>query len=272
VQRGKPVAELDARMRLAVTEHAPVHLVAAANKKLSALQAAAHCRDESVGCMRTLAKAAGVEVLLVPSLERSATELTLTLMAFDARADAVTRVAHWQDGSEVTQETYAALPNLIAGLFPEPGAPDMDFVAEGTAEPTKAAPARATLQPPAASDVRSPSLLPPLVLAGGGALLVGAAVVTSVMLHSTQKKYDAADIITRSDAEAAEALHSKASTQATVANVCFGLGAVALAASGAWLAYEWFRSPAPAQASTRIAPWVAPRQVGLVIRHEGGLF
>lgn len=269
VQRGKPVPELDKQIRMSVVEHAPVHLRDAPAKKLSALQAAARCRDESVPCMRAVANVAGVEVLLAATLERGSGELTLSLMAFDARADAVTRVAHWQDGSELTAETYAALPNLLAALFPEPGTPDMDFVAEANAG---GAP-HAEHNQARASDARTAqrSLLAPILVAGGGALLLGAGVVTGLMLNATQDEYSDRQVITRADAKEADELRSRASTQASLANVFFGLGGVALVASGAWLAIELFGSKKrEPRAQTTLAPWVSPRELGLVLRHQGG--
>lgn len=271
VQRGKAVPELDRQIRKAVVEHAPVHLREAPPKKLSSLQASARCRDESVPCMRAVARVAGVEVLLAATLERGSGELTLSFMAFDARADAVTRVAHWQDGSEVTAETYAALPSLLSALFPEPGPPDMDFVAEANAASDKAAQSN----PLSTSDL-SPaprSLLAPILVAGGGALLLGAGVVTGLMLSSTQGDYSDRQVITRADAEDADALRSRASTQASLANVFYGLGSVALVASGAWLAVELWGSGSKQKAeTTTLSPWVSPRELGLVLRHQGGAF
>lgn len=279
VQRGKPVVELDKQIRKAVVEHAPVHLLDGAPKKLSSLQTAARCRDESVSCLRSVAQAAGVEVLLGATLERGAGELTLSFLAYDARADAITRVAHWQDGSEVTAETYAALPSLLAALFPEPGPPDMDFVAEANAASTEKPAGTVDMD---LSDVRTPerSFLGPVLVAGGGALLLGAGVVTGLMLNSTQSDYSDKDVLTRADAERADALRSRASTQASLANVFYGLGSVALVASTAWLAVELWSSgnkreaasTATAKTVTTLAPWVTPRQLGLVLRHEGGGF
>lgn len=272
VQRGKGAPELDKQIRKAVVEHAPVHLRDVPPKKMSALQASARCRDESVPCMRAVARVAGVEVLLAATLERGAGELTLSFMAFDARADAVTRVAHWQDGSEVTAETYAALPNLLSALFPEPGTPDMDFVAEANAPTDKPAEQRDIVSTSDDSPA-APSLLAPILVAGGGALLLGAGVVTGLMLNSTQVDYSDRAVVTRADAEGAEALRSRASTQASVANVFFGLGSVALVASGAWLAIELWGSgnkrEQKAQATT-LSPWVSSRELGLVLRHQGG--
>lgn len=277
VQRGKPVAELDRQIRKAVVEHAPVHLLEGAAKKLSSLQAGARCRDESVACLRNVAKLAGVEVLLAATLERGAGELTLSFMAFDARADAVTRVAHWQDGSEVTAETYAALPNLLAALFPEPGPPDMDFVAEANAGGGGTSDQSARpLDLAKGSDARATkrSLLAPILVASGGVLLLGAGVVTGLMLNSTQNDYSDKQVNTRADAERADALRSRASTEASFANVFYGLGSVALVASSAWLAIElWGSGNKQEHASaTTLAPWIAPRQLGLVLRHEGGAF
>jgi hypothetical protein len=276
VQRGKPVAELDKQIRKAVVEHAPVHLLDGGPKKLSALQAGARCRDESVRCLRSVAQHAGVEVLLAATLERGAGELTLSFMAFDARADAVTRVAHWQDGSDVTAETYAALPNLLAALFPEPGPPDMDFVAEANASGgTQQQPAR-PLDVATGSGVHAAqrSLLAPILVASGGALLLGAGIVTGVMLNSTQSDYTDKQVNTRADAERADALRSRASTEASLANVFYGLGNVALVASSAWLAIELWGSGNKREhaSNTTLAPWIAPRQLGLVLRHEGGVF
>jgi len=273
VQRGKSalVTSLDKEIRTAVAEHAPVHLIDGAPKKLSSFQAAAHCRDEAVECLRAIAAKAGVEVVLSPSLERGSGELTLSFLAYDARMDAITRVAHWQDGSEITPETHDALPSLIGALFPEPGPPDMDFVAEAEAA-SQPAVVDASGQPVGAG----PSLLPPLLVAGGGVALIGAGLLTGMLLQSTQADYDAADIETRQDAEAADALHAKASTQASVANIFYGLGSVALVASGAWLAVEIFGAARDSdrgeRARTRVRPWVAPQSVGVVVRHQGGLF
>ena len=274
VQRGRPLPELDRQIRKAIIEHAPVQLLDGSPKRLSALQASAHCRDESVACLRAVAQQARVEVLLAATLERGASDFTLNLMAFDARADAVTRVAHWQDGSEVTAETYAALPSLLAALFPEPGPPDMDFVAE--AKSREVQPAAPTAPSLALHDSlpRKHSLLAPILVASGGALILGAGVVTGLMLGSTQGNYDSKDVRTRSDAEAADSLHSRGSTEASLANVFYGLGSVVLVASGAWLAIELWKNSASSseRAATQLSPWLAPRQVGLVLRHQGGLF
>lgn len=275
VQRGKPVPELDKQIRKAVVEHAPVHLRDVPPKKLSALQSSARCRDESVPCMRAVARVAGVEVLLAATLERGSGELTLSFMAFDARADAVTRVAHWQDGSEVTAETYAALPNLLSALFPEPGPPDMDFVAEANDKAEKPAEAHNVV---GSTDVSPapPSVLAPILVASGGALLLGAGLVTGLMLNSTQGDYSDRQVITRADADEADALRSRASTQASLANVFYGLGSVALVASGAWLAIELLSSKREARGAnapaTTLSPWVSPRELGLVLRHQGGGF
>jgi hypothetical protein len=222
--------------------------------------------------MRAVARAAGVEVLLAATLERGSGELTLSFMAFDARADAVTRVAHWQDGSEVTAETYAALPSLLSALFPEPGPPDMDFVAEANGKIEKPAEAGDVVSPTDVSPAPA-SVLAPILVAGGGALLLGAGLVTGLMLSSTQGDYSDRQVITRADAENADALRSRASTQASLANVFYGLGSVALVASGAWLAIELLGSgskrESKAQATT-LSPWVSPRELGLVLRHQGG--
>jgi hypothetical protein len=277
VQRGRAIPELDRQLRKATAEHAPVQLVDGPAKRLSALQASAHCRDESVACLRSVAQLARVDVLLAATLERGSSDFTLNMMAFDARADSVTRVAHWQDGSEVTAETYAALPNLLAALFPQPsGPPDMDFVAEAN-PPAAVKPAEPAASSVSLSDApRKRSLLAPILVASGGALILGAGIVTGLMLSSTQGNYDSQAVRTRSDAEAADSLRSRGSTEASLANVFYGLGSVVLVASGAWLAVELWKSSASAdssqRAATKLSPWVSPRQVGLVLRHEGGLF
>lgn len=278
VQRGRSVTSLDKEIRAAVVGHAPVRLRDGSTKKLSALQAAAHCRTETVECLRSIASAAGVDVVIVPALERGTGELTLNFLAFDARSDTITRVAHWQDGSEITPETHAALPSLVGALFPEPtSSPDLDLVVEVNEEaPIGLGRGRPVSdRGPGSVDDRS-SLLPPLLVAGGGALLLGAGVLSGLLLESTQDDYDSADIRTREDAEAADALRSRASTQASLANVFYGLGSVALVASGAWLAIELLgssRTPSGSgQARTRVAPWVSPQQVGVVLRHQGGVF
>jgi hypothetical protein len=131
----------------------------------------------------------------------------------------------------------------------------------------------APMEPPSTSR-RAP--VGPLLLAGGGALILGAGAVMGAVFNSSQSEYDrlvtptgAGDTITRDNADQAVSKASAARTQATVANVLFGLGGATLVGAGIWLAVELTRKPEASYEHVQLSPLLGPNQVGLVLTQHG---
>jgi hypothetical protein len=267
-------AELDARIRSALTELGRVRLSSSTAPDLAAVQLALDCVEETEKCLRAVAAKIGTDWLVAPSLERGNGELTLTLLSFDARGEGMlTRAVHWQSGSKLTNETFAAIPELVRGLFPGSGAEQpLVISAEDTLAPPPPSAAASGSAAHEATDSRPLQKLPivPLAVTGGGAALLAAGFVTGLVMRNTERDYQKLDVNTRADAEQAAHTRSRARTEATLANVFLGVGLAVTAAGGTWLALTLLRGRGPErEASARLVPVVAPNQVGLVL--QGGL-
>lgn len=272
----KSIRELNKRLNEAVVAAAPVQLISSPHPKLSNLQAQANCRDQSATCLRALAQIAAVEVVIVPSIDRGDGDLVLTLRAFDSTGDGtVSEVAHWQDGKKPSPETLEALPDLVRGLFrPKPVPTAVEHAS--SAPSGEAGAAREAPQ----DDL--PLRLAPWLLLGGGAIVLGAGVISGAVMRGTEHDYKSTTIRTRMDAEKAHSLLQTANTEAVVAEVCIGIGAAALLAGGAWLTTKWLmeqRTEAQPTSAARsggrglsVSPVVSPKAFGLVLQHQGGWF
>jgi hypothetical protein len=265
---GKNNADLDKALRKAVAEAVPAKLLDTSRKKLTDAQTSAHCADRSADCLRAISQQLGASILLAPSLDRGPDDLVLNILVFDGReAGKINEVAHWQDGTKLSQETVRALPQLIRGLFePKPVEPPPEPVATIAPDVTPAPP------PPAAvtANMNLTPLIPPLSVLGAGVVMLGAGLVTGAIMRGTEDEYNAKEVHTRQDAQAAADLLSTAKTEATIAKVCFGVSAVAIAAGGAWLSYQFFGKSKSEREVTRVAPFVSPQHVGFVVRYQGG--
>jgi hypothetical protein len=264
--------ELDTKIRKALESQGDVRLTAALGMDLGAMQLAMDCVEESVKCLRAVATQNHVDVLVAPALERADGELTLTLLSFDARGTGtLNRVVRWQSGEVLTAATLESVPELVSGLFAT-----ASHAPNPTPTPLVAEP---EVSPPAARDQAlasdsSPARnvpLAPLVVIGSGAIVLGAGVVAGIMMRGTESEYASMHIRTRSDAEAAYESHDVATTQATVANVLYGLGGVAIAAGGVWLAIELLgndREPRERGSLNQLLPTISPGQLG--VQYRGG--
>jgi hypothetical protein len=265
------VRDLDKRLHDAVVATAPVQLVESPHKKLSGLQTGASCHDQSAACLRELTQRAGVDVLIVPSLERGNEDLVLTLRAFDSAGEGKLReVAHWQDGKKPTPETLDSLPELVRGLFQlQPAAQPVEIIAPPTAARLEGAPAQTSV---AASDAQ-PLRLAPWILIGAGAVVLGAGAISGGLMLSSEHDYKKTTVSTREEAREARDVLSRANTEGTVAEVCIALGGLAVVAGGGWLLTEWWLGQhRDAAASTRLAPVLTPREIGFVLQYQGGPF
>lgn len=266
----RTVRDLDKRLHDAVVATAPVQLVESPHKKLSSLQTGAGCRDQSPACLHALAQRAGVDVLIMPALERGSDDLVLTLRAFDAGDGKLSEVAHWQDGKKPNAETLDSLPELVRGLFKlQPVNETVEI-----APPPPAAGAESALAPASVATSDTPALrLAPWILMGAGAVVLGAGAISGGLMLGSEHDYKTTTVRDRMDAQRAHDLLSRANTEGTVAEVCIVLGSAALLAGGGWLLTDWWLGrQGDKGASTRLAPMLSPREVGFVLQHQGGPF
>jgi hypothetical protein len=96
------------------------------------------------------------------------------------------------------------------------------------------------------------------------------------VFNSSQSEYDRlvtptgmGDTISRDSADQALSKASAARTQATVANVLFGLGGATLLGAGIWLAVELTRKPEASYEHVQLSPLLGPSQVGLILTQHG---
>ena len=276
---GKNNADLDKALRKAVTDVVPAKLLDTPRKKLTEAQANAKCQNTSPDCLRAVSQQLRADILVAPSLDRGPDDLVLAILVFDGRDGKVNSVTHWQDGTKPSQETLHALPGLIRGMFPRthatpapaasaPPEPIAIIPPEEAPAPTAALQATAT---PAKPGLDWKPLIGPLSIVGAGVVLLGAGIVTGVMMRGTEDEYNDKQVRTRADAEAAADLLDTAKTEATLSKVCFGVSALAIAAGGTWLSFELFgKSKSSERELTRVTPLVSPGHVGIVLRHQGG--
>ena len=268
---GKNNADLDKALRKAVAESVPAKLQDAPRKKLTEAQASAPCSDRSrsLECLRAVSQQFHADILLAPSLDRGPDDLVLNILVFDARdGGKVNEVAHWQDGTKLSQETLHALPQLIRGLFePKPAEPPPEPVVASSPVLTPTASQPSAI---AARTEGQTSLIAPLSVLGAGVVILGAGLVSGAMMRGTEDEYNAKEVHTRQDAQAAADLLSTAKTEATFSKICFGVSALAIAAGGAWLSFELFGRRNSEREVTRLTPLVSPQHVGIVVRYQGG--
>ena len=238
---------------------------------LSAVQLAIDCVSETAQCLRAVAAESGAQILVAPTLESTGSELVLSVLRFDTRDGQMRRVVRRQSGSTLRSETLDGVPAMLRELFglPEPQP-------ETPAEPPPAADTSVTndlslIEPmPEPESVSRPMPVGPWILAGAGAVVVGGGAIAGAMMLGTQDDYNELQIRDEDDAEKANDLRDTAKTQATVANVLFGVGAATLVASGIWLAVE-LSKPAHSHEDwqTAVVPSIGPDQLGLTLVQRG---
>jgi hypothetical protein len=262
---------IDSVVHAALEKLGVVDVRAQPGMDLNAVQLAIDCVSESPQCLRAVATESGVQVLVAPELESTGNELVLSLLRFDTREGQMRRVVRRQPGSSLLAETLDAVPSMLRELFglPEPAPPPVQPPAAAEEPMSTQLP---LIEPPQEPEsVSHPMPIGPLLLAGAGVLVVGGGVVAGVMMASTQDEYDKLHIRDKDDADKAAELQDRAKTQATVANVLFGVGGAVLVASGIWLAVELTRPRHTSdEFQATLTPNVGPGQVGLSLVGRGG--
>jgi hypothetical protein len=112
----------------------------------------------------------------------------------------------------------------------------------------------------------------PLILGGVGVLTLAGGIVAGAMMQSTHSQYERLVVETKQDAQQADDLRSTGRTQATVANVLFGVGGAAVLAAGIWLLVDHqlaSRREVALTMTSELQPLLGPQQLGLVFTHRG---
>jgi hypothetical protein len=267
---------LDSVIQAGLEELALVNITARPGMDLGALQLALDCVAETTQCLRAVTTQSGAQILIAPTVQRTPSELILTLLRFDARGDGdMRRVLRRFPGKTLGSAALDAVPEMLRELFglPPKPKPAAEAPAPKTPPATKPPPPAPLPLPegpmePAAS---RPTPVGPLVLAGAGVLVIGGGVVAGLMMQATQDKLNKHAPTTKTEVDTALDTKSTGQTQQTVANVLFAVGGAAVVAGGIWLIVE-LSKPRPQydETLTSLRPALGPHQLGLVLTHRGG--
>jgi len=262
---------LDTLIQSALDDLHVVNVISRPGIDLGGVLLAVDCVSETPQCLRLVTAHNGVDELIAPSLARSAGELVLTIMRFDARDGQVRRALRRQPGRTLSSATLDALPALLRELFdlpPEVKKPEA--VAAPSGEVQGPLPLHDTSVPPPA---RLTVPIGPLVLAGAGVLMLGAGIGFGATVPSLESKHER--LMNKPDRTAADVDNAKETSHegkrnAAIANVLYGLGGAVVAGAGIWLAVQLTsRADRESVEHLAIQPLLGPQQVGLVLTQRG---
>jgi serine/threonine-protein kinase len=190
---------------------------------LPSMQLAIDCVGETADCLTQAAKQAQAEGLVAPVVRKLGSELVVTILLHDARKQLSITGATRRYPSDQLDQALDGIPGMVRELF----GLQAPAVAASAPPPEAAEPAPAAPPPPAAS---KPFPVLPVVLGAVGVAILGAGVGLGIASHSTGNAYVATPVTDETTGnDALDKLHT-ARTEATLANVAFGVGAAALAA------------------------------------------
>lgn len=268
-------AAFDSVVQAGLEELGVVRITARPGIDLGALQLALDCVAENTQCLRAVTTQSGVQVLIAPTVQRTPTELLVTILRFDARGDSeMRRVVRRVPGKTLGSEALDAVPDMLRELFGMPPKPKVPPpVAAAPAQPAPPPAVEASAPPPlpeAPMEPAEPNPVPvaPLVIGGVGVLALGGGVAAALMMQSTESSLKQPK--THPEADAVADKSSTGRTQALVANVLFGVGGAAVAVGAIWLMVEMSQSPRTEyEPLTRLTPTFGPHGMGLLFTHRG---
>jgi hypothetical protein len=118
----------------------------------------------------------------------------------------------------------------------------------------------------------------PLLLGGGGVILIGAGLIMGLTVISAENSFDEAalEIESISDPVDAQAAVDRANgfkdtgeANAVISNVFLGLGSAVAVASGIWLAVELTSRSRHDDQQVKLSPMIGRHELGLVLTHRG---
>jgi hypothetical protein len=237
---------------------------------LPTMQLALGCDDSSDDCLRAAIALAHTQALLAPAVQRTESgETVVTLLYFDV-IEGVSRTVERRHSAAQTQaDIVDSVPGMLAeALQRTPAAsaavPGDDGPAAG-GEPQDVPGEVSVELPPEPTATRSSSLVLPITLGVAGAALIAGGAVFGILANQSESQLGDLPVRTREEANAAADKLDEGETQATLANIGFGVGAAALAA-GITLWVLDGESPAESQAGTAsLTPSLGSQGGGLVL-------
>jgi hypothetical protein len=269
------VGPLDSVISASLEKLDVVSVVARPGMDLSAVQLAIDCVGETQQCLRAVAKQTQSQILIAPSVQTTQSELVLTILRFDVEDGQTRRALRRQPGTTLTSATLDSVPSMLRELFdvPEPAPQPAAGATENKtseSQPSEETTLPPIIEPPQEPAASRPVPVGPLLLAGGGVLVLTGGIITGAMFSSTQDEYNTKKVANEADVSKLMDLKNEAKTQAVVADVLFGVGGALVVAGGIWLAVA-LSQPAPHEDwQTAVVPAVAPGTLGLAIVHHGG--
>lgn len=256
-------ADVDRALRDALTAR-KLELAPAPALDLDATQLALDCIDTSARCLRQVAERTHGDVLVAPSLKRRGGQLELRILYFAVSDEDSRFAARRAAGKRLDTETVNAIPAMVDELFgaaksaapaEEAPLPAPEAQSEPTAEPASTAPRD---DASAASGHRRVPIAP-LIIAGGGVVLIGAGALMGALMTDTQRDYEHQQVTNMDEAQKADELRTRGKRQALMADVLFGVGGAAIAAGGVWLVLALTHE----SAQTAVVPELGPDHAGL---------
>jgi hypothetical protein len=259
---------LDPVLLAALNQFPSLHVGSRPALDLPAMQLAIDCVGDSAECLHAVAKQAATEGIVAPLLRRVGRETVVALLYFDARGTGVMKgVTRRYAGDNFEAKLFDEVPAMLRELFgiaPEsnqPAAAPAAGPAAGAQAPAPAAQASTTLQP-TASPRASPPVVP-IVVTAVGVVLVGVGAAFGLAAKSSEDVYARLAVNTPAQARAAEDKLGGGKTQATLANVGFITGGLAVALGVTlWVLHGKSGS---GEASAALAPSVGFGHAGLTL-------
>ena len=243
------------------------------------VQLALGCVGETPECLGQAAQQIGVDILILPNLDRAGGDLVLSIARFDAASGALRRAVRHARGEDAETEILETVEPALRELFdlppPEPEQVARAVQTNATGDDAQhASPAGATPdEEPARDDADAevvaagPDLTLPIVSLGvGGAALV-AGIVTGV-LFATERDAYAVPPQTVQDVADRASHRSNAESLALATDVLLAVGGAVTVAGVAWLALTLFAGGDHAAPEDRVTltPILGPRVAGLSLR------
>jgi len=217
---------------------------------LPSMQLAVDCVGETAECLSMAAKQAQADGLVAPLVRRIGAELVVTVLLHDARKQmTITAATRRYSGQQVEDQVLDGIPGMVRELFglesppnapPPPAAP--------LPAPSEAVELSSETSPPVAAARPLPVL--PIVVGAAGVAFIAAGALLGAAAKSSEDSY-AKLVIGDGDVKAAQRAQDKydsAASQATLANVAFGVGAAGVVAGVVLLILELQNQPEHAAA------------------------
>jgi len=235
-------AALDPVLQAEVGKVEAVRVQAVPPLDLPSLQLALDCVGETPSCLSVATERSKVDGLVSPSLARTGGSIVLSLLLYDPRASSPMQVVTRSFANDASEAAVVdGAKSLVRELF---GISEVAPVVEPPPAPVIAPPEPMSVpepepgpQPSAATAPaeleQRQSLVLPIVLGAVGVGVIALGAGFGVASNISESRYADAKIRPGdSSAPDAEDLLSRASTQSTIANVAFGVGAASCIAAG----------------------------------------